>query len=397
MNLLNTTHVTPVAAPLSALTSLRFIAAFAVLLLHYRDLLGHMPAWLMRGLVGGQYGVTFFFILSGFILTYRYKNWFANGVNTSDYWNFQRLRLARIYPIYVLGLLLDTPWHILERLDSGQLQASGQLYWASWLLNLVGLQAWVPAIPYAMFWNTPAWSVSAEFFFYATFPFVCRFAARHSNSKIRLLFMWGASILSGIALYGLVIYGLTYVTRVGGETQYIILVYNPLLRFSEFFAGCLAGQYFLGQSATNGESAKFFQSRTARDMAVVLCLVLIAVRVWMPDYHGPNRWWWLADVSAKYGIFILPFTVLILALASGRTSLSWLLERPVLILLGEASYALYIIHWSVTTFLRMGYLGSYGTPAMHILFLLATVGASVLCYLYIEVPCRQRLRGALIQ
>lgn len=59
---------------LPALTSLRLVAAFAVLVLHYRDLLGPMPAWLIRGIVGGQYGVTFFFILSGFILTYRYND-----------------------------------------------------------------------------------------------------------------------------------------------------------------------------------------------------------------------------------------------------------------------------------------------------------------------------------
>jgi peptidoglycan/LPS O-acetylase OafA/YrhL len=64
-----------------------------------------------------------------------------------------------------------------------------------------------------------------------------------------------------------------------------------------------------------------------------------------------------------------------------------------MVLLGEASYALYIIHWSVTTFLRMGFLGTYGTPLVHSLFLLATVAASLLVYRYVEVPWRKRLRG----
>lgn len=81
---------------LPALTSLRFVAAYAVLVLHYRDLLGPMPAWLIRGIVGGRYGVTFYFILSGFILTYRYNAWFAGGVSDASYWRFQRFRLARI-------------------------------------------------------------------------------------------------------------------------------------------------------------------------------------------------------------------------------------------------------------------------------------------------------------
>ena len=106
---------------LPALTSLRFIAAFAVLLLHYRDLLGPLPDGVFRAIVGGQYGVTFFFILSGFILTYRYHDWFAGGVTDGRYWRFQRYRIARIYPVYILGLLLDTPWHLLERAQAGQL------------------------------------------------------------------------------------------------------------------------------------------------------------------------------------------------------------------------------------------------------------------------------------
>ena len=68
-----------------ALTSLRFVAAFAVLLLHYRDLLGPMPAWLRQGIVGGQYGVTFFFVLSGVILTCRHHGRFAARVRDAGF------------------------------------------------------------------------------------------------------------------------------------------------------------------------------------------------------------------------------------------------------------------------------------------------------------------------
>lgn len=379
---------------LAALTSLRFVAAFAVLVLHYRDLLGPMPAWLMRGIVGGQYGVTFFFILSGFILTYRYRDWFAGGVSDAAFWRFQRLRVARIYPVYLLGLLLDTPWHLIERLQAGQLAANGQTYWASWLINLVGLQAWVPSVPFAMFWNTPAWSVAAEFFFYATFPIVCAWLSGRMRSTASLAVLFAAVLLGGVALYGGVIYLLNYVLRVSGETHYIVLVYNPLLRYSEFMAGCIAGQYILRRAGVQqGSPGDDRRAMLRRNVALALCLLAICTRVWSPDYTGPSQWLWLLDVSLKYAIFIVPFTAIILAVASGPTCLSGLLERPWLILLGEASYALYIIHWSVTTFLRMGYLGSFSTPAVHLVFLLVTVGASVLVYRYVEVPWRARLRG----
>ena len=337
-------------ATLLELTSLRFIAAFAVLVLHYRDLLGPMPDWLMRGIVGGQYGVTFFFILSGFILTHRYQGWFAGGVSESRYGWFLRFRLARIYPVYLLGLLLDTPWHLVERAQAAQLDSVGATWWASWLINLVGLQAWVPAVPFAMFWNTPAWSVSAEFFFYATFPFVCGAIARHLRTPLRLGAAFMATVLGGVALYAVVLDAMNGAPPLGAQAQYIVLVYNPVLRYSEFLAGCLAGQYFLlaRQAAVPGDPG-----RRARDLVVLLALAAVAARVFLPDYTGALRWRWLLDVSMKYAAFIVPFTAIVLAVASGRTWLSALLRLRWMVLLGEASYALYIIHCPCLT-LRPG-------------------------------------------
>jgi peptidoglycan/LPS O-acetylase OafA/YrhL len=383
------------AESLPALTSLRFFAALAVVVLHYRDLLGPLPAWLLHCIVGGQYGVTFFFVLSGFILTYKYRSWFEQGVHDAAYWRFQRFRLARLYPIYVLGLLLDTPWHLIERVQAGQLAHDGMLYWASWLLNLVGLQAWVPAVPYAMFWNTPAWSVAAEFFFYATFPFVTAVLARRLRSPGALAACFVAAIVLGTALSALVIHALVYRWQASAQTQYIVIVYNPLLRYNEFLAGCLAGHYFL---QTRGRSryvgSWLFEGRRGRNAACIVCVAAVALRVGSADYTGPSAWWWLADVSAKYSVFILPFGVFILAVARGPTWLTPLLENRGLVLLGEASYALYIIHWSATTFLRMNFLGDAGTPFVHGLFLIGTVALSVACYRWIEVPWRRRLRGA---
>lgn len=370
------------------MTSLRFIAAFAVLVLHFRDLLGPLPDWVMRGIVGGQYGVTFFFVLSGFILSYRYQGWFAHGVDGVRYARFQRFRFARLYPVYLLGLLLDTPWHLMERAAAGQLAVEGTTLWASWLINLVGLQAWVPAVPFAMYWNTPAWSVAAEFFFYACFPFVCAALARWPRGQRGRVGLFAASLLGGAGLYALVIYFLNYVVRVQAETQYIVLVYNPLLRFSEFFAGCVAGHLWLHRPAQDA-----LARRRVRDACIVASTLLVCLRVWLPDYTGPSPWLWLLDVSFKYAAFVLPFTAIILAVASGRTLLSPLLECRGMVLLGEASYALYILHWPVRSFLLSGVLGAWSTPAVHALCMLSTVGLAVLCYRYVELPWRNRLRG----
>ncbi len=391
-----TTDRTPSAPPgapgahLPALTSLRFIAALAVVVLHYRELLGDLPAWLLRAIVGGQFGVTFFFVLSGFILIYRYRNWFAAGVAKGSYWRFQRFRLARIYPIYVLGLLLDTPWHLLERAQAGQLAAEAPTFAASWLVNLAGLQAWVPVVPYAMFWNTPAWSVAAEFFFYAAFPWLCCALAQRGTSPRRLAAALLAAVLGGALLYAAVIWAMNYAWQVAPQTQYLVIVYNPLLRGSEFVAGCIAGQAFM---LMRDRGAPLLQTEAARNGLVALCLLAIGVRIAMPGYAGPSSLLWLLDGSVKYAAFVLPFVGLILAVASGRTLLSPWLERPWMVLLGEASYALYIIHWSIVTVLQLKLLGPLGTPPVHALLLVATVLLSVACYRVVEVPWRRRLRG----
>jgi peptidoglycan/LPS O-acetylase OafA/YrhL len=377
-------------AQLPALTSLRFIAALAVVVLHYRDLLGPLPAWLLQAIVGGQFGVTFFFVLSGFILTYRYRDWFASDVSRSGYWRFQRFRLARIYPVYVLGLLLDTPWHLLERAQAGQLVAEGPTFAASWLLNLIGLQAWAPAVPYAMFWNTPAWSVAAECFFYATFPWVCCMLARRCSSPGRLVAALLVTVLAGALLYMVVIWTMNYVWQVAPQTQYLLIVYNPLLRFSEFLAGCVAGHWFMLMRA---QGSPMLQTAGGRNALIGLCLLAIATRIAMPGYAGPSSLLWLLDGSLKYSAFILPFVGLILAVASGRTWLSPLLERPWMVVLGEASYSLYIVHWSVVTVLHLKLLGTWDTPPVHAIALVATVLMSVVCYRFVEVPWRRRLRG----
>lgn len=378
-------------AQLPALTSLRFVAALAVVVLHYRDLLGALPAWLLQMIVGGQFGVTFFFVLSGFILTYRYRDWFAGGVSQGSYRRFQRFRFARIYPVYVLGLLLDTPWHLIERAQAGQLAAEGPTFAASWLVNLAGLQAWVPVVPYAMFWNTPAWSVAAEFFFYAAFPWLCHLLAKKCTSPRRLVAALLATVLGGALLYAAVIWAMNYAWQVAPQTQYLVIVYNPLLRGSEFVAGCVAGQAFM---LMRDRGMPLLRTEASRNVLVALCLLAVAARIAMPGYSGPSSLLWLLDGAVKYAAFILPFVGLILAVASGRTALSPLLERPWMVLLGEASYSLYIIHWSIVTVLHLKLLGSLGTPPVHALLLVATVLLSAVCYRSVEVPWRRRLRGS---
>src|SRR4051794_29809514 len=94
--------------PLRALTGLRFVAAMQVLLYHvYAPGSRGAPGW-VRALVGSGYvGVGLFFVLSGFVLAYNYLEPMEAGrVSRREFW---LARLARVYPVYLLGLVAGMP------------------------------------------------------------------------------------------------------------------------------------------------------------------------------------------------------------------------------------------------------------------------------------------------
>ena len=104
------------------LTSVRFIAALSVVLMHFSEYLALPQPW-AQVLGAGGIGVTFFFVLSGFVLTYNYRDTFESGVRFHEFRDFFLARLFRIYPAYFLakGLyFLECGWNVLRQVqDSG--------------------------------------------------------------------------------------------------------------------------------------------------------------------------------------------------------------------------------------------------------------------------------------
>jgi peptidoglycan/LPS O-acetylase OafA/YrhL len=89
-----------------SLTGLRGYAALLVFISHmYENLLKSgfdlpVPLLIQRLFLMGGRQVDIFFVLSGFIMTLIYKDWFAPGVTAHSYWKFQSRRFARVYPLH---------------------------------------------------------------------------------------------------------------------------------------------------------------------------------------------------------------------------------------------------------------------------------------------------------
>ena len=166
---------------LPVLTSLRFFAAAEVVLFHISagPAGAAIPEGLLQNLASGGYAaVSFFFVLSGFVLTYAHAGATEQQGGAIDTRRFWVQRFARLGPAYYLGLLLAAPIAIAYVASNAQAPAA----FIGPVLVLVFLQAWWA--PLASVWNFPAWSLSVECLFYALFPWLARASVRWPRSTL---------------------------------------------------------------------------------------------------------------------------------------------------------------------------------------------------------------------
>lgn len=369
---------------LRALTGLRFVAAFQVLAYHGLGA-GPQSAWWMRSLVGSGYvGVSLFFVLSGFVLTYTYHDSLRDGTATRG--AFLAARVARIYPVYLLSLVVALPplfWLVASRgvrMDYGWLAGIGSLYAGL-------LQAWDPRRACVL--NCPAWSLSDEAFFYLAFLLVLPVVAR-----------WGVRrlIVAAVAAYALALLApaLYLVLRPDGavpaapETPVslgrwlAVVKYNPLIRLPEFVMGVLAGRLFL----LEGGGSRPWHARLETGAVLTLVGVLLASpMIPYPLMHN--------------GLLAPAFAALVYALARGAGPVSRVLSTRVLVRLGAASFALYILHVPLLAWMGRAFrtfeVAPPPQPGHFAVFAAGSIVVSLVVFETVEEPGRRLLRRLLVR
>ena len=370
------------APALPALTGVRFIAALIVVLYHFWPLLG-LPAWL-DAVVDGRAAVSLFFVLSGAVMTYNYAGWFETGLGR---WrDFFWARFARLYPLHVVSLVLAT-LAVLLLSTSGRLEADGAsagVLGLSWVLNALLLHAWIPFWQVHL-WIVPSWSISVEAFFYLVFPVATLVLARARLNPRRLvlvaLLLWGVEALAFDA--SIVAYALQSDALKSDPWQLVRWSWWPPLRLPEFLIGCILGNLY-----ATGALQRALAPRNGLWAAITLG-TLVAVTVFVRA--GPQSELLLR--LNPYLLFTPLMAFLVAVLMAGPSWLSALLSKPALVILGEASYSLYLLHW-----LPYSVLGPYGPAQGHPpigvawLVVLLTVAASLVTWAWFERPAKDRLR-----
>ena len=407
--------ITPRRPQLNALTSVRFFAALHVVFYHaFRRNIQHWAenaakpshhgsvwAVITFGLrcldtlaSNGGASVALFFILSGFILAYSYTN--PAGELTTTPGRFWIARFARVYPTYLLGILAIAYFEISENsanwIEIGRLTRSG-------LLNVLMLQSWFP--PDATTWNGPGWSLCVEAFFYLLFPWLATKLFRRMNRgglQAVLTMSLAATGVIGIVTWLLVQY--VFKTSIYSDWTSIISIEMPLFRFPEFIAGIALGRLFMLRCGTGKTPADCRFSNPA-EFAFAAVPVLIVVSLCQPNvglWSGLHR-----------GVEVILFSALLYGLAVMDVSdrpYKRLLNVAPLVFLGEASYALYILHMPVIRWFRLIPARAWESMAAHsrlfdagviacIAYLVVAIGLASLTFKFLETPARLGMRKLL--
>ena len=353
---------------LRALTGVRFFAAAHVVVYHYGRELLKLPGAAARVLDHGFAGVTLFFVLSGFILAYNHA---GDGAATAagarpaarDFW---AARFARIYPVYLLGLLLALPALIWPARDA--VGTSGSDLVLALTTTPLLLQGWMPRI--AGRWNGPAWSLSAEALFYGAFPLLAlgAFASSLAIAGAYLCIRPDGVVWAGIPT---------------ARAPWLAYVrYHPLSRLPEFVLGVAAGRLFLLRGTSLGHQRSWDWAA----IAAVLATLAVAASPVAPPFP-------MVHVGLLAPAFAL--AIYALAAAGGRGLLSRALSAQPVVRLGEASYALYILHVPVHDLLTRSLAVAGWRPSTTVFFaayLATALVASLVVNRAFEVPMSRIVR-----
>jgi peptidoglycan/LPS O-acetylase OafA/YrhL len=384
----------PERRSLPALTGLRFFLALWVVVFHLvPGTPGLAIPWWPQApdsvncvLRTGYVAVMVFFVLSGFVLAYNYdlrKPWHRRQCG-----RFAIARFARIYPAYFIGLLSLLPVAI-YRLWEGLFLGDYEL--SKGLLNLFLLQAWVPHA--ALSWNYPGWSLSCEAAFYAAFPllgFLLWKVERRGKMIIVLGLLWGLCLAAPLVAVFLPIHGFGDVAAAGGmgtapaEFWADLISYNPLAGLPAFCAGIVLARFY---RSLPEDSRWFGRGDWLSIPAVILIFAVLANADRIPLTLVHN------------GLLLPVYAVLVLGLALGGGVLARLLALSPLVFLGNASYAMYILHFPIAEWLLLATKffsdrAFDGIAWVAFYTFMVTVGSSVF-YKFAEEPLHRRIRKSL--
>lgn len=346
---------------INQLTFTRFLAALSVVFFHSGRDFGffQIPSIFASGVTA----VSYFYVLSGFVMAYVYYRPLPSGFETQKYW---LTRFSRIYPVYIFSFLTTCLYYI-DIVPKTRLK--------EFLANLLLYQAWIPE--YTTSYNIAAWSLSVEVFFYILVPVLIFFTL---NKPIKQLIWFSLCFW----IFSQFVHSILRIGYLDPTTRYFF-GYFPLFHLNAFLLGFVGGVWYV-KRPINQVVSPFVNL-----FLIFFSMAFVLSALYLRDVQHILGITFSLDV----GLLAPFFLIIILALALNSTFLAKIFSHPWLVLLGDSSYALYILHvpfrWWAERIL--GYFAITLSPPIFLwIYLPTTIILCILIYKYLEIPARDWLR-----
>ncbi|MGA7523516.1 MAG: acyltransferase [Acidobacteriaceae bacterium] len=356
---------------LPALSGLRAFSAMNIVFYHFCN-----PKWfgpLSPIVESGYTSVSFFLLLSGFVLAYNYSDRAQKGQLKAK--NFWIARISRLYPIYLvalvvsLGMLMEE-WHA---------RSHAQFAWGVILTPLM-LQGWSPSL--STFWNTPAWTMCTEAFFYLIFPLVILWKRPKHIGRLCaiLLGLWGLGMVLPSLYMTFHPDGVLHAGRYTDGFWIRALKFTPPPHIPSFLFGIVLAD--IDSLIPRGARKRFVLG--ALGMSGTLAVLYFGNYLPFPMMHD--------------GLMMPLFGMAVLGLA-GHNLIARFFGFVPFVAVGQASYCIYILHFNLWNLIhehhfvaRLGLARfdpwlSYG--------LLVT--AAILAMKFIERPAQRWIKGRFLE
>ncbi len=353
-----------------ALAGLRGVGALWVVASHMQITLTSTNPGIRHLMWHGWLAVDFFFMLSGFVISYVYLERFATPQSLKNMGSFLWARFIRIYPATVVVLCcLWLPCFLTLKylhfdIDPEIITKQGFILQVL-LLNGLGFID-------GGGWNGPSWALSSEFVLYCGFPFIALYIVR-LKSKV-VLWVHLALVLATVIGIALVLYH--------GNKFMLARQYTLIRAFSEFIMGCLLYKIFSQKSTA---SKTWLENPFMRNWAGLVSLgviVIMSVVVVHPFWRF---------------LYLIFFGIIILSAAQPGVLFTKLFSNPIMQKIGTLSFTLYLIHYFILSInrsilkkflVRDGVAVDIGFALISLVMIFA---GSWLLYTYVEKPAKKWL------
>ena len=341
---------------LEQLTFTRFLAAIIIVVFHFGLTIPpfNYPS---VSFLFSNVGVSYFFVLSGFVMIIAYSK-SGKPINPRTYY---KNRFARVYPIYIIALLLAIFMMWLCNIPVPK---------DALTINFLMLQSWIP--PFPMLINRTGWTLSVEVLFYVSFPFL--FNRIYSNYKFSVIAVWILSfwLLSQILS--------SYLQYIQWNLKHLpinhnLLYYFPLMHLNQFLIGNLFGILLLQTKESYSRNWDW------------LVIFLLAFTAALLKYQIPNA-------NYHNGFLALLFGCLLLFFSLNKGLITIICKNKALVFLGEVSFGIYILQIPIHEALYKITKPFYYTQPNNFfyLYLVVLILIASISYQFIETPFRKLIR-----